>query len=110
SVCELRLPEALVKRRIHPRFHVSLLRPHVANNDAIFPSRDVSAVYDFGQPDTDEVYFTSIVGHVWDGSSVRFIGTLSTGTVEWTSLAKVRHTEILREYLALRGVADVSEL
>lgn len=110
SVCELKLPDELVKRRIHPRFHVNLLRPHIASSDEIFPSRDLAAAYDFGQPDRDEVYFTSLVGHLWDGQKLRFIGTLSTGNVEWTSLERVRHTDLLRDYLALRGVTSATEL
>lgn len=110
SVCELKLPDELVRRRIHPRFHMSLLRPYVANNDSVFPNRDLAATYDFGQPDRDEVYFTSIVGHVWDGQRIRFLGTLSTGNIEWTSIDKVRSTELLRDYLALRGVTNANDL
>lgn len=110
SVCELRLPAELVKRRIHPRFHISLLRPYVANNDSKFPARKVSKYYDFGEPDRDEVYFASIIGHAWDGSKLRLLGTLSTGNLEWTSLEKVRHSEILREYLTLRGVDAATQL
>lgn len=110
SVCELQLPDELVKRRIHPRFHMNLLRPYIENNDTVFPGRDLAAVYDFGQPDRDDVYFTSLIGHTWDGQKLRFIGALSTGTVEWTSLEKVRHTDLLRDYLALRGVASATAL
>jgi hypothetical protein len=36
----LELTPELVARRIHPRFHVSLLRAHEPNDDALFPSRE----------------------------------------------------------------------
>jgi hypothetical protein len=48
---ELELLAELVRRRIHPRFHVSLLRPHQPNDDALFPNRKRAELYDFGAPD-----------------------------------------------------------
>jgi len=36
---ELELPMELVKQQIHNRFHMSLLRPHNPNDNALFPSR-----------------------------------------------------------------------
>jgi hypothetical protein len=33
----LELPEELQHRGIHPKFHVSRLRPHVQNDDLLFP-------------------------------------------------------------------------
>src|ERR1700742_4885253 len=39
STYELELPPELMKRGIHPKFHVSLLRPHVANDVELFPNR-----------------------------------------------------------------------
>jgi len=51
---ELELPMELLKRRIHNRFHVSLLRPHNPNDDALFPSRRKVQLYDFGAPDETE--------------------------------------------------------
>ena len=47
----LELPSELIRRRIHPKFHVGLLRPHEPNNDALFPNRASVDVYDFGTPD-----------------------------------------------------------
>ncbi len=35
----LELPAALLKRRIHSTFHVNLLKPYQASNDAMFPDR-----------------------------------------------------------------------
>src|SRR5215475_5742169 len=53
---ELELPDELAKRRIHPKFHVSLLRPHHANDDALFPNRTTVDAYDFGTPEDAEWY------------------------------------------------------
>jgi hypothetical protein len=60
---ELELPEELVRRRIHPRFHVSLLRPHQLNNDTLFPNRKRAEPYDFGTPDNAEWTVDKLVGH-----------------------------------------------
>ena len=51
---ELELPTELVKRRIHPRFHESLLRPCQANDNVLFPNRKKAEPYDFGAPDDAE--------------------------------------------------------
>jgi hypothetical protein len=60
---ELELPAELVRRRIHPRFHVSLLRPHQLNDDALFPNRKRAEPYDFGTPDNAEWMVDELVGH-----------------------------------------------
>jgi hypothetical protein len=38
SDSELELPEVLASRRVHNWFHASLLRPHIANCDNLFPN------------------------------------------------------------------------
>src|SRR6202023_1697852 len=48
STYELELPTALRDRRIHPVFHVSLLHPYNASDDALFPNRLQPEPYDFG--------------------------------------------------------------
>jgi hypothetical protein len=58
----LELPAELV-RRIHPRFHVSLLRPHQPNNDALFLNRKRAESYDFGAPDDAKWTVDKLVGH-----------------------------------------------
>ncbi len=37
STYKLELPNKLWKCNIHPKFHASLLRPHITNDDALFP-------------------------------------------------------------------------
>jgi hypothetical protein len=39
STYKLELPSALQERRINPMFHILLLRPYQASNDALFPDR-----------------------------------------------------------------------
>jgi hypothetical protein len=65
----LDLPIELRKRRIHPNFHISLLRHHTPNDDILFPNRPLNHYYDFGEPDFgDETRVDSIAGHTWKGS------------------------------------------
>jgi hypothetical protein len=68
----LELSPELVARRIHPRFHVLLLRAHEPNDDALFPSRESKRFYDFGMPDDDEWRVDEIVGHRFNGRSIEF--------------------------------------
>jgi hypothetical protein len=49
STVKLELPVELESRRISPTFHSSLIRPHIGNNDELFPKRDVKSHYDFGE-------------------------------------------------------------
>ncbi|KNZ76662.1 hypothetical protein J132_09195 [Termitomyces sp. J132] len=51
---QLELPIALQEQRIHPKFHVSLLHPYKASNDALFPNRVMPEPYNFGAPDNQE--------------------------------------------------------
>ena len=47
----LELPSELVRRQIHPKFHIGLLRLHEPNDNALFPNRASVDAYDFGAPD-----------------------------------------------------------
>jgi hypothetical protein len=47
----LELPSELVRRRIHPKFHIRLLRLHEPNDDVLFPNRASVDAHDFGTPD-----------------------------------------------------------
>jgi hypothetical protein len=63
----LELPVALQERRIHPTFHVRLLRPHHPSQDSEFPNRAQPEPYDFGAPREQEWFVDKIVGHHWTG-------------------------------------------
>ncbi|EIM79347.1 uncharacterized protein STEHIDRAFT_35241, partial [Stereum hirsutum FP-91666 SS1] len=79
STCRLELPPDMVRRRIHDTFHMSLLRPYQANNDRLFPKRELSRWYDFGQPDKDDWYITGVIGHAWQDDHVRLLVQWSLG-------------------------------
>jgi hypothetical protein len=71
---ELDLSEKLKVRHIHPRFHVSLLRPFEPNNDSntLFLGHESKQFYDFGMPDDDEWLIDKIMGHHFIGKSIEF--------------------------------------
>ncbi|KDQ50118.1 hypothetical protein JAAARDRAFT_142380 [Jaapia argillacea MUCL 33604] len=63
SMYKLKLPEELVRRRIHPVFHASLLQKHEANDDILFPQRESRVFYDFGEDNEAEWLVEEITSH-----------------------------------------------
>jgi hypothetical protein len=59
----LELSPELAKRQVHPKYHVSLLRPHHPNDDVLFPNRRKAEPYDFSTPEDAKWYMDKIVGH-----------------------------------------------
>ncbi|KAL1944124.1 hypothetical protein VTO73DRAFT_3309 [Trametes versicolor] len=100
----LDLPDELVRRRIHPTFHSALLRPHEANDDALFPGREARKFYDFGAPDDGEWMVDEITGHRWKGRAVEFLVHWTLGDHTWEPLAHCEELQALDDYLALMGV------
>ena len=50
----LDLPPKLLRRHVHPTFHISKLRPYRPNNDILFLGREAQVYYDFGEdPETE---------------------------------------------------------
>lgn len=107
---ELDLPEALTKRRIHPRFHVSRLRPHTKNSDERFPNREVEVYYDFGDDPETEWVVEEITGHRWSGKKLHFQVKWSLGDSTWEPLSNCEQLQALDEYLVLHGVKDPLQL
>jgi hypothetical protein len=70
---KLELPMELIYRRIHPRFHISLLRPHQPNDNNLFLNRKRTEPYDFGTPDNAEWYVDEIVEHRWKERNIEFL-------------------------------------
>ena len=66
STYMLELPMVLQECRIIPTFHVSLLRPYYASNDALFPNRVHPEPYDFGTADDQKWFVDKIVSHRWN--------------------------------------------
>jgi hypothetical protein len=107
---ELELPAELVRRRIHPRFHVSLLRPHQPNDDALFPNRKKAEPYDFSAPDDTEWTVDELVGHRWKGRKVEFLVKWNLGDSTWEPLGNCSELAALDNYLTLMNVKDWKEL
>ncbi|KAJ3480531.1 hypothetical protein NLI96_g8282 [Meripilus lineatus] len=110
SMYELELPEELRKRGIFPKFHVSLLRKHVANDEALFPNRDPMVYYDFGTPDEAEWLVDGIIGHQWKGNKPWFQVQWNLGDTTWEPLETCDELEALDRYLELMGVGDPKQL
>jgi hypothetical protein len=110
SSYELELPEVLASRRVHNRFHVSLLRPYVESSDALFPERAVPGPYDFGAPADDEWHVEAIIGHRWTGTGVDFQVKWTLGDVTWESFKAVKLLSALDDYFALHGVKTWNKL
>jgi hypothetical protein len=107
---ELELPAELARRRIHPRFHVALLRPHSHNDDALFPNRKRAEPYDFGAPEDAEWYVDEIVGHQWKGRSVEFLVKWNMGDSTWEPLGHCNELVALDDYMTLMGVENWQDL
>lgn len=106
----LKLPIELEARNIHPTFHVSLLKPHIPNDDNRFPSRDVHVYYDFGYGDEAEQEVDEILAHQWDGRALRLLVKWSSGDSTWEPIKSCDKLRALDEYLSIRGVTRPSQL
>lgn len=107
---ELELPEELSCQRVHNRFHVGLLRPHHANNNALFPNRRLPDPYDFSAPDNSEWYVEEIMAHHWKGHALELQVKWSVGESTWEPLAVCNELAALDSYLALLGAKDWVDL
>ncbi|KAF8237406.1 hypothetical protein L208DRAFT_1516788, partial [Tricholoma matsutake] len=107
---DLELPEELHWRRVHNRFHVSLLRPYHASDDAVFPNRCGPDLYDFGAPDNAEWYVKDITSHRWKGCALEFLVKWSLGESTWEPLSICNELAALDGYLALVGAKDWMDL
>ena len=63
SMVTLDLPLELTAQRVHPMFHVSLIRAHIPNDDGRFLCRDAKSYYNFGSADEPEWFVDEILGH-----------------------------------------------
>ncbi|KAL7280521.1 hypothetical protein ACG7TL_005453 [Trametes sanguinea] len=106
----LDLPPELKARRVHPRFHVSLLRRHEPNDDTVFPSREALSYYDVGTDDTTEWMVDEIIGHEWNGATCRFHVRWTLGDHTWEPYEHCRDLAALDDYCRLMGVRSWRQL
>jgi hypothetical protein len=110
SAYRVELPTQLRARNLHDRFHRSKLRPHHANDDALFPHREAHAFYDFGTPDDQEWLVEEILSHKWDKNDLSFQVRWNLGDSTWETLETCKDLQALDAYLSLIGVSDPSGL
>ncbi|KNZ72372.1 hypothetical protein J132_03463, partial [Termitomyces sp. J132] len=93
----LELPMALQEQRSHPKFHVLLLQPYKASNNALFLNQVTPEPYNFNAPDNQEWFVDDLLGHHWDGMNFEFEVCWSLEDTTWESslssnCLKVRNT------------------
>lgn len=110
STYQLDLPDDLKSRRVHSTFHVSRLRRHEPNDEAVFPSRIVPPPYDMGAYSAKEYQVDEIIDHYRDGRSLKFKVKWNLGDVTWEPLEHVNAARALDVYLELQGVSKVAQL
>jgi hypothetical protein len=89
---------------------VSLLRPHYANDDVLFPNRRYPDPYDFGAPDGAEWYVEEITAHRWKGRALELQVKWSLGESTWEPLSVCNELAALDAYLALVGAKEWEDL
>ena len=88
----LNLPDQLKVRRVHPTFHVGLLRAHEPNDDKA------------------EWVVDELLAHRWKGTQIEFLVRWNLGDTTWEPYAHCKELEALDRYLELQGAASVKRL
>ena len=110
STYKLDIPPDLKRRRIHATFNVSLLKPHEPNDEYLFPAREASRFYDFGEPSNPEWLVDKITGHRWTYGSLEYLVHWTSGEHTWEPASTCRELQARGEYLRLLDVASEGEL
>lgn len=112
SAYKIKLPPELERRRIHPVYHISKLRPHVSNDDSLFPGREARRFYDFGNDPEDEWTVSEIADHAWAtrAKEPTFLIKWEYGDETWQPLKDVKDLTALDNYLELMGVESPEQL
>ena len=90
---------------------MGLIQKFVANNDELFPKRDVKSFYDFSQDDKQEWLIEENTSHRCSNSKELELEVRWTlGDTTWEPLASCKDLEALDPYLELQGIAHPHEL
>ncbi|KAG8683540.1 hypothetical protein FRC09_016019, partial [Ceratobasidium sp. 395] len=103
------LPGSLSARGIHPVFHVSLLRPHLPNNDQKFPGRSGEQIIALDK-EPEEWAVDHIVTHAGKGRESEFKLLWKSGNYSWENFERIWHLEAMDAYLEAQGVDDATQL
>lgn len=110
STYTLELSPELRKRRIHPVFHASRLRPHLPNDDNKFPGRQAPKYYDFGTDSDTEFFVDKIIDHNWVKGKLELRVLWELGDNTWEPLEECKDLIALDDYLELQGVDKPAKL
>ncbi|KXN84502.1 hypothetical protein AN958_12416 [Leucoagaricus sp. SymC.cos] len=107
----LELLPALIKHKIHPMFHVLLLRLYTVSNDVLFLNQAKPEPYDFGIDDEHEWFIDELTGHRFNGhKNLKFEVHWNTSDMTWELYNACKDLMALDRYLELRGVSKVTQL
>ncbi|EJD39001.1 hypothetical protein AURDEDRAFT_39140, partial [Auricularia subglabra TFB-10046 SS5] len=99
----LELPPELTKRKLHPTFHVNLLREYIETDDGKFPDRQATDILSLGD-ESFEKTVSEIVGYCWvDGKPVFFV-SWSDGITTEENYATVAQLQAFDEFCEARGI------
>ena len=111
STVTLELRPELAAQRVHPTFHISLIRAHVPNDDTKFPCCDTKSFYDFGATDEPKWFVNEILAHRWvDQAGLEFQVCWKLGDMTWEPLASCKELAALDEYLELHRAKQPRDL
>jgi hypothetical protein len=111
SMVTLELPDDLRNRRVSPTFHTNLIRWYIANNNDLFPKREVKSFYDFGATADEEWLVNEIIAHRRINSKeLEFQVCWTLGDVTWEPMSACKDLKALDNYLELRGVSRTRDL
>jgi len=111
STVMLELPLELTAWRVHPTFHVDLIRAHMPNDNVKFPCCDMKSFYDFGATNEPELFINKILAHHWvDQADLEFQVCWTLGDMTCEPLALCKELTALDKYLELRGVKRPHDL
>ncbi|KAF9490278.1 hypothetical protein BDN71DRAFT_1349372, partial [Pleurotus eryngii] len=110
----LELPASLKTRNLHPRFHISKLRPHMPNDALLFPNHTppVNAFdpYDWGTPDDAEWVVDEITAHKLNGKQLLLQVRWNLGDTTWEPHSHCEELDALERYLELMNVQRCEDL